>query len=30
MDTEDYVNDLSVKILGWAPEDLTGQMLFGG
>ena len=30
MDTEIYVNDVSVKILGWAPEDLTGQMLLGG
>jgi len=30
MDTEVYVNDVSVTILGWAPEDLTGQMLLGG
>jgi RTX calcium-binding nonapeptide repeat (4 copies) len=30
MDTEVYVNDVSVTILGWAPEQLTGQMLLGG
>jgi Ca2+-binding RTX toxin-like protein len=30
MDTEVYVNDVSVTILGWAPEHLTGQMLLGG
>ena len=30
MDTEVYVNDVSVCILGWAPEDLTGQMFLGG
>ena len=30
MDTEVYVNDVSVTILGWAPEDLTGAMLLGG
>jgi RTX calcium-binding nonapeptide repeat (4 copies) len=30
MDTEVYVNDVSVTILGWAPDHLTGQMLLGG
>ena len=30
MDTEIYVNDVSVTILGWSPEQLTGQMLLGG
>lgn len=29
-DTEIYVNDVSVTILGYAPEDLTGEMLLGG
>jgi Ca2+-binding RTX toxin-like protein len=29
-DTEIYVNDVSVTLLGWAPEQLTGQMLLGG
>lgn len=30
MDTEIYVNDVSVTLLGWSPQDLTGQMLLGG
>jgi len=30
MDTEVYVNDVSVCILGWSPDQLTGQMFLGG
>jgi hypothetical protein len=30
LDTEIYVNDVSVTLLGWSPADLTGQMLLGG
>ena len=30
IDTKVYVNDVSVVVLGWQPEDLTGQMLLGG
>lgn len=30
MDTEIYVNDSSVTLLGWSPDQLTGQMLLGG
>lgn len=30
IDTTVHVNDVSVTILGWAPEYLTGQMLLGG
>ena len=30
IDTEIYVNDVSVCLLGWAPDQLTGQMFLGG
>lgn len=30
MDTEIYVNDVSVTLLGWEPAQLTGQSVLGG